>query len=161
MRKITFPIGGMALAALFSTGQPANAQESNGSQQIDECRSIKDRDARLACYDALPVTAASPGTATRRRDMPKDDFGLSERRMRSERATAQSVDSTIEALRISDGGERELTLANGQVWTVTSDGRLGKWLEPGQTAHISSGFMSGYRLRIDGVKGIAVVHRVR
>ena len=84
---------------------------------LQQCRSIPDPAARLACYDALPLQA-SPATATPAvpaAEVPAQ-FGLV--REAAPVVELPSIESTIPGHFDGWYPNRRVKLANGQVWQV-------------------------------------------
>jgi hypothetical protein len=84
---------------------------------LQQCRSIPDPAARLACYDALPLPA-SPATATPAVPAPEvpAQFGLV--REAAPVVELPSIESTIPGHFDGWYPNRRVKLANGQVWQV-------------------------------------------
>ena len=84
---------------------------------LQQCRSIPDPAARLACYDALPLPA-SPATATPAGPAPEvpAQFGLV--REAAPVVELPSIESTIPGHFDGWYPNRRVKLANGQVWQV-------------------------------------------
>ncbi len=111
----------LALALLGSTGA-ALADDA----AILGCRKLADAGARLACYDAIPASAARPGAAPAAA-VPvaaaaaapaasrEQSFGLEN--VRRPEAPRQ-IDSTLAGDFEGWGPNTRFTLANGQVWRV-------------------------------------------
>jgi len=151
------------VAMVQIAGAPiVRAQPAGAAPTLEECRAIQDGQARLACYDGL---AAAPPPRPAAQEEPRQrqerNFGLAEeRKPRAERAEVDELRAKIAAVRPGASG-KVVELDNGQVWRITSSGRLQDWLEEGQTVTISRGTLSGYRLRADKVTGMETVRRVR
>jgi hypothetical protein len=100
----------IALALACGT---AAAQQS----ELQRCRGIADKDARLACYDGIAVAApaaAAPKPAAAAE--PKSDtFGLERRQLKTE---AEAVESRIDGPFDGWGPKSVIRLANGQAWMV-------------------------------------------
>jgi len=83
-----------------------------------KCRLLADAQARLACYDAIPVGArpAAPAAAAMPATSPEQRFGMET--VKQKEAEPQSIESTIAGK--FDGWEpgAQIHLANGQVWRV-------------------------------------------
>ncbi|WP_296949609.1 hypothetical protein [uncultured Massilia sp.] len=112
----------LALALLGSTGV-ARADDA----AILGCRKLADAGARLACYDAIPATAAVGGiaaaapaaapvpAAAAAAAAPEQSFGLENVR-RPE--APKRIESTLAGDFEGWGPNTRFTLANGQVWKV-------------------------------------------
>lgn len=86
---------------------------------VRRCRAIADVPARVACYDAMPLAAASAATA------PPSAAPLSPEQRFGMRAAVAPKDAEPAAIRSSVAGHLDgwsygttIRLANGQVWRV-------------------------------------------
>ena len=102
---------------------------ASGSALADDasvlrCRAMSDPGQRLACYDGMPV-----GAATARAAPPavpaapaaktlEQSFGLDEKK---EKAALQSIVSTIPGKFEGLAPNQQIVLANGQVWRIVDD----------------------------------------
>jgi hypothetical protein len=104
-----------ALPLLFACGA-ALADDA----ALTHCRSLTDAGARLACYDAIPlspaglVAAAAPAVPA---PAPEQAFGMATVK-RAEPETPKFIESTIPGNFRGWGPTTQFTLANGQVWRV-------------------------------------------
>lgn len=169
-----------ALATLVTL--PAIAQ---GTNDLQRCRALKDNAARLACYDAIPLSApaapaapaapspvsASAPAASAQAAQPlppaaaanayapqtPDQFGL-------ERQQSQVLVKSIDSRLIGefDGWEpnQRFTLENGQVWQVSDDSR-GVGYKTNPKVRITRGTFGTFFLEIEGVNAAPRVKRVR
>ncbi len=99
---------------------------ASGSALADDasllrCRTLGDATQRLACYDALPASAA-PALAPRAAapaplaKAAEQSFGLEEKQ-----AALQSFVSTIPGRFEGMSPNQQIVLANGQVWRIVDD----------------------------------------
>ena len=95
---------------------------------LEQCRGIADPSARLACYDGLPLSANTGGTASKAESKaePKAripetpaQFGLS--REVTPSVDLASIESTIPGHFDGWYPRRRIRLANGQVWQVAEE----------------------------------------
>jgi hypothetical protein len=111
---------------------------------LEQCRGVADPSARLACYDALPLSMNSVGAESRAR-LPETpaQFGLS--REVTPAVDLASIESTIPGHFDGWYPNRRIRLANGQVWQV-ADGstRLYELDDPKVT--IRRGVLGAYYL---------------
>lgn len=168
----------LAAATLPLLTLPATAQSAS---ELQRCRDIKDAGARLACYDAIPLsapstapsatpsaapratapsapaaTAAAPGTSAA---AAPAEFGF-ERRAEQKREEVKAIESRITGK--VDGWEpnTRFTLDNGQVWQVSDDSRaFGNATNP--KVRISRGTFGTFFLEIEGINAAPRVKRVR
>lgn len=149
-------------AALLGSATAASAQTLD---EFAACAGIEADAARLACYDKLGAQLAMSADERRAQAVAKaeEEFGLpAERRKdRAERLKIDhTVNATVAALGGGSGGQMIVTLDNGQVWRITSSGRLQQFLKPGMPVTISEGPISGYRLRTEAINGMETVRRI-
>ncbi|ALK97301.1 hypothetical protein AB595_11840 [Massilia sp. WF1] len=102
----------LALSLLSVTGA-ALADDA----AILKCRSLGDQQARLACYDGMPLGAGVPGAAAAPAAANAEQrFGLEQ--VKTKEATPQSIESTIPGEFSGWEPGAQIHLANGQVWRV-------------------------------------------
>jgi len=141
---------------------------------VDDCRQITDDAERLACYDELfgreessdpPGDANTAGAGKEVTDGRPDPDAASE--FGAEQLPAQAVDS-IEARLVGDftgwSGDTVFRLDNGQVWQQTRN--YIRAYTPREPMHvprvtISKGLFGSYDLRIEGVKRVVQVKRIK
>jgi hypothetical protein len=99
------------------------------------CRAIADTGARVACYDAIPVSAAQPARAAASSAAPaaaaaapaapaltpEQRFGLADvKKKEVEKAPEDPkfIESTIPGVFGGWSGNQRIKLANGQVWRI-------------------------------------------
>jgi hypothetical protein len=119
---------------------------------LRSCQEIGDSAQRLACFDAL--AAGGKKVSTERR---VKQFGLNER---SKAPEDRKEVGQVSAAVVSAHGS-QVQLDNQMVWRVVDNADLVGWIRPGQKATVKPGLLSGYRMQVDGVRGIMVVTRVR
>jgi hypothetical protein len=127
------------------------------------CRGIAEASARLACYDALPLTAGegSAGQAAAKQGnqpLPPEQFGLEEKL-----APAPGVDAIESQIPGRFEGWQPNTiirLANGQVWQVTDvSSRVYDVNNP--KVEIRRGMMGAFYLNIAGDNRTVRVKRIQ
>lgn len=94
---------------LLLAGQAALAALADDSA-ILHCRSLSEADARLACYDAIPVARAGASA-------PEQGLAM-ETVKKAEPETPKVIESTIPGRFEGWGPNTQFKLANGQVWRV-------------------------------------------
>jgi hypothetical protein len=138
-----------AVGVLLITGSAGAAAQE---RTLRFCQQIGDATQRLACFDGL---AAGEKKATTERQVKQ--FGLNERSKEPEdRKEVGQVTAAIVSIQGS-----QVQLDNDMVWRVVDNADLVGWIRPGQKAMVKPGLLSGYRMQVDGVRGIMVVTRVR
>jgi hypothetical protein len=172
-RHIT-PTRALHCAFLCATLLAANAARADDAS-LARCRAITDAAARLACYDALPLTgsvaqpaapmapaaAASANAATAPQAQAMDtpqQFGLEERTL--PKNLIDHIDSTIPGKFEGWWPNARFRLANGQVWQV-DDGssRLYDVTDPKVT--IERGMMGAFYLNLAGDNRTVRVRRIQ
>ena len=103
----------LALAPMVEAGQSPQG-----------CAQLRNRDARLDCYDAVfgkPVDEVSPAIAASPTASTTGNFGLTQQQI--DRSTAEvgagnpeSISTTVASLARGRDGKFTVTLANGQAW---------------------------------------------
>lgn len=136
-----------ALLALLLVSSAAAAADD----ALLRCRAVPDSAARLACYDALPATAAAPPAAAPER------FGLP--RVNTE-AKLDVIESRIPGRFHGWGPNSQIELANGQVWQVTDDSR-GVYDLNNPKVSIRRGVLGAFYLEIEGQNRSPKVRRLR
>jgi hypothetical protein len=175
----------VCVLVLSCTGTvPAGADEATG---LRKCRSITDAQARLACYDAIPiegtgsvapagqpgpVTAEPPSLSERRApnaQMTPEQFG-SERLPAPTVApggppvqTLDTITAAIESYTIYRDGHFAVTLSNGQVWEqLRGDLSRAYFKRSGDnTVEISRGLVGGYNLVLNRSSTLYRVTRLK
>ncbi len=167
----------MAFAALSTLSISVLAQTGD----VQRCREVKDPTARLACYDAIPLSAAVPArpaaplttggtvapnaaasattaaTSTARAPQVAAEFGLERK---AEHLLVKSIESRI--LGKFDGWEpnTRFTLENGQVWQVSDDSR-GFTNAMNPTVKLTRGTFGTFFLEIQGINAAPRVKRIK
>lgn len=124
-----------------------------------KCRAVSDVAARVACYDAIPLGAASPAAgAPAAAARAEQSFGMEAVKQREEQP--QSVQSTIVGSFEGWGPGSRIRLANGQVWRVI-DGSDAV-LAPRTDVKVSMerNLFGTIFMRVDGTNASAKVRRV-
>lgn len=115
---------------------------------LQQCRAIPDPAARLACYDALPLTAnpatpaAAPASSAPAPETPAQ-FGLA--REAAPVVDLPSIESTIPGHFDGWYPNRRVRLANGQVWQV-ADGTTRLYELDNPKVTIRRGVLGAYYL---------------
>ena len=151
---------GLALAML---GSAALAQD--GRSALQQCRTLADGAARLACYDAIPLgdarpTAAAPAAAPAPAPVVAPvaaDFGMTRKAAAPE---ADQIDSEIPGLFEGWESHSTIRLANGQVWQI-DDGSTGVYAVQSPKVTIRRGLFGSFTLEIEGIKRAPKVKRVQ
>ncbi|MDY0975507.1 hypothetical protein SOM61_11055 [Massilia sp. CFBP9012] len=130
-----------------------------------KCRAVTDVAARVACYDAIPLGAASPAAAAPgapRAAAPvataEENFGMEAVKQRE--TQPKSMQSTIVGNFEGWGPGSRIRLANGQVWRVV-DGSDAV-LAPAKDVKVSieRNMFGTIFMRVDGTNASAKVRRV-
>jgi hypothetical protein len=119
---------------------------------LRQCRAIAEVQARLACYDRIPL-AAQPSPAA------ESNFGMEA--VKRKEAEPQSVESTIEGDFSGWAPGAQIRLANGQVWKVVdgSEAVLSPMKNP--KVRIKRNVIGTLFMEIEGTNNSPKVRRVR
>jgi hypothetical protein len=120
-----------ALLLLLTASASATALADDAA--ILRCRAIADASARVACYDAMPlsgvaapavapVAAAAPAAVAN----PSKDFGLSAEKRRPANEPNE-IESSIVGKFDGWGSNTRFRLANGQLWRVADGSEAALW----------------------------------
>jgi len=125
------------------------------------CRSLADAAQRLACYDAMPVgaasvTAASAPTTAR---APEQQFGI---KQQVKEAEPEQIESSIAGDFDGWSGNTTIKLANGQVWRITDGSQAVLPPMRNPKVRIKRGLFGGaFFFQVDGQNSTARVRRVQ
>lgn len=149
------------LSLLFSAGA---ALADDGA--ILKCRALPAGDARLACYDAIPVgvPAAAPAQAAAAAPAATAEqrFGLEQVKPAAPPAgEPKSIASTIEGNFSGWGPSTLFKLANGQVWRVVDGSAADLPPASNQKVRIVRNLFGTTFLEVEGSNNSAKVRRVR
>jgi hypothetical protein len=141
---------------------------------ILRCRTITDASARLACYDALPMTPAS-GNAAKPAASPsavpaqppaqqptpppaQAQFGLEDRN--ANKGAVDAIESTIPGSFEGWRANSNIRLANGQVWQISDDTSRAHYID-NPKVRIRRGALGSFYLEIQGTNHSPRVRRVQ
>ena len=127
------------------------------------CRGIAEASARLACYDALPLTAsegrAGQGAAKQgNQPATPEQFGLEEKL--APVSGVDAIESQISGRFEGWQPNTKIQLANGQAWQVT-DGSSRTYDVNNPKVTIRRGMFSAFYLNIDGDNRTVRVRRIQ
>jgi hypothetical protein len=127
------------------------------------CRGIAEAAARLACYDALPLTASdgkvSQGAANQGNLRPTpEQFGLEEQLAPT--SGLDAIESQISGRFEGWQPNTRIRLANGQVWQVT-DGSSRIYDLDNPKVSIRRGMMGAFYFNVDGDNRTVRVRRLQ
>ena len=143
---------------------------------ILRCRAIADVPARVACYDAMPLTAPAPAAAAVAAPAtaataavpvsvkpaptanPAKDFGLSEARRRPA-DEPNEIESSIVGKFDGWGAHTRFRLANGQLWRVADDSEASLWERDNPKVKIVRNAIGTMFMEVDGSKQAPRVRR--
>lgn len=169
--RLSLPGYTMGLTLLALAPVPAQAQldDSTVAAIMGECRKIADHDARMACYDNIPLGAGAvappaPSPAPPASTAPQaqaQQFGANqlprERAPAADRQGREAITASV-----TDAAERApgiylLTLDNGTQWQLV-DAAPPSYNPPwrGSDVEIASAAMGSYMLRYDGQRGLRI-----
>lgn len=160
----------LCLLAALLLAQQAHAADSD----LRSCRALADKDARLACYDALPLAAeaqaakpaaapaptpAGSSSATANAGSMADWFGFNADR-RQQPAQPEAIETSIVGRFEGWRPKQLITLANGQVWRISEDSSAFYELQSPRVT-VRRGVLGAYYLEIEGVNQSPRVRRER
>jgi hypothetical protein len=127
------------------------------------CRAIPDAAARLACYDALPLTASegrAGQAAAKQTNQPltAEQFGLEEQL--APKSEVDAIESQIPGRFEGWQPNTRIRLANGQVWQVT-DGSSRIYDVDNPKVEIRRGMLGAFYLNIAGDNRTVRVRRLQ
>jgi hypothetical protein len=126
---------------------------------LQRCRDLRDAAARLACYDAIPLTSG-PTTSTAPSAAPAAVFGFEARPAPTAPPPIEAIESAIDGPFDGWLPRGQLKLANGQVWEVT-DGSTTAYNLKNPKVKITRGVSGTFFMAIEGVSQTPRVRRVR
>jgi hypothetical protein len=138
----------------------AFTQAAADNDALQRCRALRDAAPRLACYDAIPLTAAPAAAARPAAPAPAAVFGFEARPSPTAPPPIEAIESAIDG--VFDGWlpRGQLKLANGQVWEVT-DGSTTAYNLKNPKVKITRGVSGTFFMAIEGVSQTPRVRRVR
>ena len=126
------------------------------------CRALGDAAQRLACYDALPLSAGPAAGTTSAAGAPipprqaAEQFGIEHRGFDQR---LEVIESSINGRFDGWGPKDRITLANGQVWQVIDDSR-GAMDKTNPKVRVRRGALGAFFLEIEGTNRSPKVKRV-
>lgn len=151
-----------ALLLLLTVSGAALADDA----AILRCRAIAEVPARVACYDAMPLSGAAPAAkapaaAIAAAPVPAPaaapaanaarDFGLSEAKRRPT-AEPNEIESTIVGKFDGWGAKTRFRLANGQLWRVADDSEASLWERDNPKVKIVRNALGTMFMEVEGSK---------
>jgi hypothetical protein len=130
---------------------------------MQRCRDLRDAGARLACYDAIPLTSgptASPAPSAAQAPAPAAVFGFEARPSPAAPEPILSIESAIDGPFDGWLPRGQLKLVNGQVWEVT-DGSTAAYGLRSPKVKITRGVSGTFFMAIEGVSQTPRVRRLR
>ena len=155
-----------ALVLLLLVSTSALADDAG----ILRCRAITESAARLACYDALAVPAATGKAApapsqaapaaqpASRAAQTPEQFGLE---YRKPEAVVDAIESTLPGSFDGWGPKANFRLANGQVWQVADDSSGSTRTVENPKVRIRRGALGAFYLEIEGTNRSPRVRRLQ
>jgi hypothetical protein len=134
---------------------------------LQRCRELRDTTARLACYDAIPLSITSapplsqPPAPAATTTAPAATFGLESRQAPPNMpAPLEAIESTIDGAFDGWLPRSQLKLANGQVWEI-ADGSQAAYRLQSPKVKITRGVSSSFFMAVEGVAQTPRVRRVK
>ena len=127
------------------------------------CRALADSQARLACYDRIPVGAQPATVAAASAAAPaataEQRFGLEQ--VKRKKAEPESVESTIEGDFSGWDPGAQIRLANGQVWRVVDGSSAVLTPMKNPKVKVARSILGNLFLEIEGTNNSPGVRRIR
>jgi len=127
-------------------------------QALTRCRASTDPAARLACYDAIPLSTNRTPVAPAAAAPSSPPFGFEERR--TDLAGPLSIESSIAGRFDGWQPRTQLKLTNGQVWEI-SDASQAVYAKENPRVRITRGVSGTFFIAIDGVAQTPRVRRLQ
>jgi hypothetical protein len=127
---------------------------------LQRCRGLRDAAPRLACYDAIPLTAAPAAAAKPAAPAPAAVFGFEARPSPMAPPPIEAIESAIDGPFDGWLPRGQLKLANGQVWEI-SDGSTAAYDLKSPKVKITRGVSGTFFMAIEGVSQTPRVRRLR
>jgi hypothetical protein len=131
---------------------------------LQRCRDLREAPARLACYDAIPLSAPAstspPPNAAAAVAPPAASFGLEFRPAPAAPLPVASIDSAIDGPFEGWLPRAQLRLDNGQVWEV-ADGSQAAYKLNNPKVKVTRGVSGTFFMAIEGVSQTPRVRRVK
>ncbi len=155
----------LALPLLLLLHSPAQADAPTQVQALRDCRAIAQASARLACYDALPLSQAVGAVAgTSAATPPGSGAALADKvaafGLPRQPGELDTITSHIPGLFEGWDARSRLTLANGQVWQIADDSSAYLYLRDAQVV-LRRGALGAIYLDIAGTNRSPRVRRVQ
>lgn len=145
-----------ALSLLLFVSSAALADDA----AVLKCRALPDAPSRLACYDAMPLGAASVATpAAAAATSGAAGFGRQSIARKADEEP-KSIESTVVGDFEGWGPNARIKLANGQVWRVTDDSSAVLPRRSNTRVRIERNLFGTLFLHVEGTNSSAKVRRV-
>lgn len=150
-----------SLLVLLVAGLPV-AASAKADRDMQACRAIADRDARLACYDRLVDEAQRDFGGKKAERDPQRDFGATGAMVPQEVRDAEITNITSKITQVQYDRYTGWTMAldTGAVWTQSERTTTGRDPKVGASMEIRKGPLGSYIAKIDGGRPFRV-KRVR
>jgi hypothetical protein len=156
--KVPHPASFLLVSLLSASGAALADDAAMADHAILACRKLAETQARLACYDTIPVDAG-PAAAPAAAAAPEQRFGLEQVKRKEEEP--RSIESTIEGEFSGWEPGAQIRLANGQVWRVVdgSNAVLAPMKNP--KVKVTRNLLGTLFLEIEGTNNSPKVRRIR
>ena len=157
-----------ALVAIAGAGVAAPSQAQSDAASMLRCRALVEAEARLRCYDAIPLPPAGRAAATNNVGTSTAGVSPSPARQTPEQFGVEykAVDTRLETIESLITGpflgwepRGRIILANGQVWQVVDDSR-GVMELSNPKVTVRRGALGAFYLEIAGTNRSPKVKRV-
>ena len=139
-----------SLLILLASGIPV-AASAKPDRDLQTCRTIADRDARLACYDRLADEAEKQFGGTRAQRDPQRDFGASPSMLPDDVRAAEitTISAKITQVQYERLSGWTFAIDTNAVWTQTEKSNLRRDPKVGDTVELSKGLLGSYNAKIN------------
>jgi hypothetical protein len=158
--KVLHSASFMLLSLLSASGAALADDAAMADHAILACRKLAETQARLACYDTIPVGALPAAAAVAApAASPEQRFGMEQVKRKEDEP--RSIESSIEGDFSGWEPGAQIRLANGQVWRVVdgSNAVLSPMKNP--KVKVTRNLLGTMFLEIEGTNNSPKVRRVR
>jgi hypothetical protein len=167
-RPAVLLIAGAAGILALGTAAPAQAPETDYIEQLKACRTIKDEDDRLACYDAKVGAMVSASEAGDVKIVDREDVRRTRRQLfgftvpdldilegdEQDKESSEMLETTITSARQLAGKVWRFTTAEGAVWEINNAPARLAPIKPQDKVIFKKASLGFYFIRINGQMGV-------
>lgn len=168
LRRATLLIAGAAGILALGTAAPAQAQDADYIEELKTCRTIKDEDDRLACYDAKVGAMVSASEAGDVKIVDREDVRRTRRQLfgftvpdldilegdEQDKESSEMLETTITSARQLAGKVWRFTTAEGAVWEINNAPARLAPIKAQDKVIFKKASLGFYFIRINGQMGV-------